>query len=59
MRAVRENGRVSYMGTYDVLPREVLDLEVRARPLQPPKSRELVLRYRERMWAIDGKEASK
>ena len=26
MREVRENGRVSYLGAYDVAPREVLDL---------------------------------
>ena len=54
LREVRENGRVSYLGSYDVLPREVVDFEVEARPLQAGKSPSLVLRWRERMWAIEG-----
>lgn len=54
MREVRENGRVSYVGSYDVLPRGVIDLEVKAKPRQEPKSPAMVLRYRERMWAIEG-----
>lgn len=56
MREVRENGRVSYLGTYEVLPREVLDLEVRATPLAPRASGSLVLRYRERAWGIEGND---
>lgn len=58
MREVRENGRISYLGSYDVLPREVMDLEVKARPLaeNPPA---LVLRYRERMWALEDEAAAR
>lgn len=52
LREVRENGRVSYLGSYDVLPREVIDLEVKAKPLRVEKPPTLVLRWRERMWAI-------
>lgn len=58
MREVRENGRVSYLGTYDVLPREVIDLEVKAKPLQAARPT-LVLRWRERMWAIEGAGAAR
>jgi hypothetical protein len=50
MREVRENERVSYIGTYEFLPREVVDVEIQARPLRPAKSRPLTLSYRERMW---------
>ena len=32
LRKVSENGRVSYMGTYDFLPREVIDFKVTALP---------------------------
>lgn len=62
LREVRENGRVSYLGTYDVAPREVLDLEVKATPLASPAPATpptLVLRYRERAWAIERDNASK
>ena len=59
LREVRENGRISYLGSYDVLPREVIDLEVKARPLQAENSRALVLRWRERMWALENKAAAR
>lgn len=49
MREVRENGRVSYMGTYDFLPREVIDFRITAKPLDAP-SVSLSLAYRDRMW---------
>jgi hypothetical protein len=51
MKEVRTKDRVSYMGTYDFLPREVVDFEVVATPLRPEKSRPLSLKYRDRMWA--------
>lgn len=50
MLEVRENERVSYVGTYEFLPREVIEFKIEARPLQPPNSRPLTLSYRERMW---------
>lgn len=59
MREVRENGRVSYIGSYDVLPREVIDLEVKAKPLQAEQPPTLVLRWRERMWAIGDGDAAR
>lgn len=59
MREVRENGRVSYVGSYRVLPREVIDLEVKAKPLQAEKPPTLVLRWRERMWAVEGGNAAR
>lgn len=51
MREVRANDRVSYMGTYDFLPKEVVDFEVAATPLRPAESRPLTLKHRDRMWA--------
>lgn len=33
MREVREDGRISYVGTYDFLPREVIDFRITATPL--------------------------
>lgn len=51
MREVRAGGRVSYLGSYDFLPREVIDFEITARPLRPANSRPLSLKYRDRMWA--------
>lgn len=51
MREVRADGRVSYVGSYDFLPREVIDFEITARPLRPANSRPLSLKYRDRMWA--------
>lgn len=53
LREVRENGRVSYLGSYHVLPREVMDLEVKAKPLPAGEAPTLVLRWRDRMWAIE------
>jgi Domain of unknown function (DUF4426) len=51
MREVRAEGRVAYMGSYEFLPREVVDFEIHAQPLKPADAPPLVLRYRERMWA--------
>ena len=51
MREVRENDRVSYMGTYVFAPREVLDFEVTAQPTGVTPQEPLTLKYRERMWA--------
>jgi hypothetical protein len=48
MREVRENDRVSYIGTYEFLPSEEVDLEIEARPLRPSQSRPLTLSYRDR-----------
>ena len=50
LKEVRENDRVSYVGSYEFLPKEVIDVEITARPLQPDQSRPLTLSYRERMW---------
>jgi hypothetical protein len=50
MREVRENERISYIGAYEFLPWEAIDIEIQAKPLRPAKSRPLALRYRERMW---------
>lgn len=50
MREVRENGGISYMGTYDFLPREVIDFKVTALPDGAQPGRMLKLSYRERMW---------
>lgn len=50
LREVREDGRVSYVGTYDFLPREVIDFRITARPLDRPAAQPLTLAYRDRMW---------
>lgn len=50
MKEVREGGRVSYVGSYEFLPKEVLDIEITAKPLRPDEARPLTLSYRERMW---------
>lgn len=50
MREVSEQGRVSYMGTYDFLPREVIDFHITARPLDAQSGPALSLTYRDRMW---------
>lgn len=50
MKEVRENERVSYVGSYQFLPKEVLDFEITAKPLRPQEARPLTLSYRERMW---------
>ena len=48
MKEVEENGFVSYMGSYEFAPREVLDYRVTARPGgRDPK---LELKYRDRVW---------
>lgn len=49
MDRVLANGYVSYIGSYDFLPGEVVDFKIRARPLQPVKGRPLSLSFRERM----------
>lgn len=51
MREVRENDRVSYVGSYQFAPREVLDFEIRAVPTASDRQSPLTLRYRERMWS--------
>ena len=50
MREVREDGRVSYVGAYDFLPREVIDFRITATPLDRPDAQALTLAYRDRMW---------
>lgn len=50
LREVNENGRVSYLGTYEFLPREVIDFEVTALPSGAQPGSLLKLNYRERMW---------
>lgn len=50
MREIREDGRVSYVGSYDFLPREVLDFRITARPLDAGGGGTLSLAYRDRMW---------
>lgn len=47
LKEVRENGRVSYLGSYPFLPAEVLDLRVVATPAGA--SQALTLEWRERM----------
>ena len=49
LKEVRENERVSYVGSYEFLPKEVIDFQITAKPLRPAKSRPLKLSYRERM----------
>lgn len=51
MREVRENDRVSYLGTYEFAPREVLDFKIEAWPAGSRAEQPLTLAYRERMWA--------
>lgn len=48
MWEVRENGWVSYIGSYSFLPREVVDFEVRASPAGGGPT--LSVKFRERMW---------
>lgn len=50
LKEVRENDRVSYVGSYEFLPTEVLDFEITAKPLGPQEARPLTLSYQERMW---------
>jgi len=50
LKEVRENDRVSYVGSYEFLPKEVLDFEITAKPLGPQEARPLTLSYQERMW---------
>lgn len=50
LQAVKAEGRVSYLGSFDVVPREVLDIEVTARV--DADTPELRLNYRERMAPI-------
>ncbi|WP_442968698.1 DUF4426 domain-containing protein [Ramlibacter sp.] len=50
MREVREDGRISYVGTYDFLPREVIDFRITATPLDARLGPALSLAYRDRMW---------
>lgn len=52
MREIRAGGRVSYMGTYTILPRQVFDFTITALP--QGGSEPLTMSYRERMWADMG-----
>lgn len=49
MRPVSGNDRVSYIGAFEFLPREVLRMEIVATP--EGSGRSLTLSYEERMWA--------
>jgi hypothetical protein len=50
LREVRENGRVTYLGSYEFLPREVIDFQITAVPDGMQPGTMLKLSYRERMW---------
>ncbi len=50
LREVSENGRVSYVGSYEFLPREVIDFDITALPEGAQPDGMLKLGYRERMW---------
>jgi hypothetical protein len=50
MKAVKENGRISYVGTFEFLPRETLEFVVTAAPMAK-QAVSLRLQYQERMWA--------
>lgn len=52
MRETRAQGRVAYTGSYTILPRQVIDITVTARP--EGGSEPLTMTYRERMWADTG-----
>jgi len=49
MREVRANGYISYIGSYEFLPREVIDFTVTATPADGQGGAPLTLTYRERM----------
>jgi hypothetical protein len=51
MREVRENGAISYLGSYQFLPRQMINFEISAAPTEDAKQQPLKLDYRERMWA--------
>ncbi|MEJ8838825.1 DUF4426 domain-containing protein [Ramlibacter sp. AN1133] len=51
MREVREGGRVSYVGSYNFLPREVIDFRITAKPTDSRAAPALSLAYRDRMWS--------
>jgi len=48
MRPAVDNGKVSYIGTFDFLPREVLDFRIVATP--EAGGDPITLTYRDRMW---------
>lgn len=50
LREVRANGYISYIGSYEFLPREVIDFTITATPADGQRSAPLTLTYRERMW---------
>jgi hypothetical protein len=50
MREVREEDRVTYLGSYDFLPREVIDFRISAVPLGQPATPALSLTFRDRVW---------
>lgn len=49
MREVDAGGYVSYIGSYEFVPREVLEFEITARP--EGSDQVLSMRYEERLWA--------
>jgi hypothetical protein len=51
MREVRENGAISYLGSYKFLPRQMINFEISAAPTADAQQRPLTLDYRERMWS--------
>ena len=50
LREANENGRVSYVGSSEFLPREVIDFNITALPAGAEPDGLLKLSYRERMW---------
>ncbi|WP_157991465.1 DUF4426 domain-containing protein [Caldimonas tepidiphila] len=57
MRETRAQGRVAYTGTYTILPRQVFDITVTARP--QGSDEDLTMSYRERMWAGTGPNSTR
>jgi hypothetical protein len=51
MSEVRENGGISYLGSYEFLPRQMINFEVLAAPTEDAQQQPLTLDYRERMWS--------
>ena len=51
MLEVRENGAISYLGSYQFLPRQMINFDISAAPTEDAQQRPLKLDYRERMWA--------
>jgi hypothetical protein len=51
MLEVRQNGAISYLGSYQFLPRQMINFEISAAPTEDAQQRPLKLDHRERMWA--------